>query len=222
MSRLDSKRPDVPEKKSRFKQILSLRRLAELATVIGLFIAVYQLVISMKDKPEPSGAPSTPAAHTSSSAQTAAAPAPSPDLTPEPSANPDNAPQKVEEYSKIAVNKYVSRYKDKIDFGITDVETNGSGTIVHFYVDNRSDLEVTVPVFQSMFLVGKSSGQTEADPFKSDSFANVQAGVKQSGSIAFPGELLPDESYSMRAKFHIMDPKDRNTTFDIPFSIGKQ
>ncbi|MZP31307.1 hypothetical protein GTO91_16490, partial [Heliobacterium undosum] len=117
-------------------------------------------------------------------------------------------------------NKYVTRYKDKIKFGITNIGLGKDRLIVHFYIDNQSDKDVKVAVFKNMSFIDGTRKQYEAIAFESDDFTNISPGAYKEGKVAFNySTALIKGNYSFESNFWIMDPTAGNTHFSIPIVV---
>lgn len=212
MSESNDNRPS-PTRLAVLKKFFNLRRLAEIATVLATILALYQLFGEKgEDKHQTINAQEI-VEHQSASIEKIIQPVDNS------TKEEESVPTKVVEGSIIAINKYTSRYKDKINFGINDLVVDDKSIIVNFYVENNSEKQVSVPIFRNTFLIDSNKIQYEAETFESDDFSSIQAGVKYSGKIKFINKSNSEETYILRSSFFINDPSAGDTTINIPFVI---
>jgi hypothetical protein len=206
-------RPNLTKLAVLIKSFFKLRRIAEIATVLATLLALYQLFGGKsEDKRQLNNPIATPEQHSASIDKSIKS------LNDSTIKN-ESTPTKILERSTIAINKYISRYNDKLNFGITELEVDDSSIIVNFYVENNSEKEVSVAIFKNMFLIDANKKQYEAETFESDRFSSIQSGVKYSGKIKFIIKSISGETYILRSKFFVNDASAGDTTINIPFVI---
>jgi hypothetical protein len=206
-------RPNLTKLAVLIKSFFKLRRIAEIATVLATLLALYQLFGGKsEDKRQLNNPIATPEQHSASIDKSIKS------LNDSTIKN-ESTPTKILERSTIAINKYISRYNDKLNFGITELEVDDSSIIVNFYVENNSEKEVSVAIFKNMFLIDANKKQYEAETFESDRFSSIQSGVKYSGKIKFIIKSISGETYTLRSKFFVNDASAGDTTINIPFVI---